>query len=163
GMGRVGRAIANRAVPFGMLIAYHDLRAFSDVEHRYERDLEALVRWCDFFVVAAAGGTQSRGLVGARVLDALGPNGILVNVARGSVIDEAALVSALVEGRLGGAGLDVFADEPNAPKALWNLDNVVLQPHRASATVETRIAMGELVLANLAAHFAGQEPKTAVV
>jgi lactate dehydrogenase-like 2-hydroxyacid dehydrogenase len=97
------------------------------------------------------------------VLNALGPEGILVNVARGSVVDEQALVSALVEGRLGGAGLDVFVDEPNVPEALWTLDTVVLQPHRASATIETRIAMGELVLANLAAHFAGQEPKTPVV
>jgi len=163
GMGRVGRAIANRAAPFGMQIAYHDLRAFSDVAHRYERDLETLARWCDFFVVAAAGGAQSRGLVGARVIDALGPDGVLVNVARGSVVDEPALASALAEGRLGGAGLDVFADEPNVPKALWGLDNVVLQPHRASATVETRIAMGELVLENLASHFAGREPRTAVV
>jgi hydroxypyruvate reductase len=163
GMGRVGRAIAKRAAPFGLQIAYHDLRALPDVEHRYERDLEALARWCDFFVVAAAGGAQSRGVVGALVIDAVGPKGIVVNVARGSVVDEQALTSALVGGRLGGAGLDVFADEPNVPKALWSLDNVVLQPHRASATVETRIAMGELVLANLAAHFAGQEPKTAVV
>jgi len=163
GMGRVGRAIALRAESFGMHIAYNDLRAFDDLKYRHDADLEELARWCDFFIVAAAGGAHSRGIVGARVLNALGPNGILVNVARGSVVDEPALIEALLEGRLGGAGLDVFADEPNVPNALWGLDSVVLQPHRASATVDTRLAMGELVLANLAAHFAGEELKTAVV
>ena len=102
-------------------------------------------------------------LVDRPVLDALGPAGILINVARGSVVDETALVAALAEGRLGGAGLDVFAHEPEVPKALWAMDNVVLQPHQASATVETRRAMADLVLANLAAHFAGREPVTPVV
>lgn len=163
GMGRIGRAIARRAQGFDLRISYTDIRAFDDLDYRYEPELEALARDSDFLIVAAAGGPQSRGLVGASVLNALGPEGILVNVARGSVVDEQALVSALVEGRLGGAGLDVFVDEPNVPEALWTLDTVVLQPHRASATIETRIAMGELVLANLAAHFAGQEPKTPVV
>ena len=89
-------------------------------------------------------------------MDALGPEGILINVSRGSVVDEPALVAALQEGRLGGAGLDVFADEPNVPAALFAMDNVVLQPHQGSATVETRRAMGDLMLANLAAHFAGR-------
>lgn len=97
------------------------------------------------------------------MLDALGPTGVLINVARGSVVDEPALVAALAEGRLGGAGLDVFAHEPDVPKALWDMDNVVLQPHQASATVETRRAIADLVLANLAAHFAGKEPVTPVV
>lgn len=105
----------------------------------------------------------TRGLVTRPVLDALGPTGVLINVARGSVVDEPALVAALADGRLGGAGLDVFAHEPEVPKALWDMDNVVLQPHRASATVETRRAMADLVLANLAAHFAGRELVTAVV
>jgi hydroxypyruvate reductase len=163
GMGRVGRAVARRAQAFEFQIAYHDLRAFDDLTYRYEADLTALAAGVEFLVVAAAGGPQSRGMVDSAVLDALGPRGILVNVARGSVVDEAALVAALLEGRLGGAGLDVFVDEPNVPEALWSLDQVVLQPHRASATVETRIAMGELVLANLAAHFAGQPPVTPVV
>jgi hydroxypyruvate reductase len=140
GMGRIGRAIARRALGFDFRISYTDIRAFDDLDYRYEPDLEALARDSDFLIVAAAGGPQSRGLVGASVLNALGPEGILVNVARGSVVDE-----------------------PNVPDALWTLDNVVLQPHRASATIDTRIAMGELVLANLAAHFAGQEPKTPVV
>jgi lactate dehydrogenase-like 2-hydroxyacid dehydrogenase len=97
------------------------------------------------------------------VLDALGPDGVLVNVARGSVVDEQALVAALAEGRIGAAGLDVFADEPHVPEALRAMDRVVLSPHRASATVETRSAMGELVLANLSAFFAGAELPTPVV
>jgi lactate dehydrogenase-like 2-hydroxyacid dehydrogenase len=163
GMGRVGRAIARRAEAFGLEIAYNDLKEFEDLPYGYEPDLKTLARDSDFLIIAAAGGPQSRGIVNAAVLDALGPDGILVNVARGSVVDEPALVAALVEGRLGGAGLDVFVAEPEVPEALWALDQVVLQPHQASATVETRIAMGELVLANLAAHFAGREPVTPVV
>jgi lactate dehydrogenase-like 2-hydroxyacid dehydrogenase len=163
GMGRIGRAVARRAQGFDLAISYTDIRAIPELAYRYEPDLVALARGSDFLVVAAAGGAQSRGIVGAAVLDALGPQGILVNVARGSVVDEQALVAALTEGRLGGAGLDVFVNEPNVPEALWSLDNVVLQPHRASATIDTRLAMGELVLANLAAHFAGQEPRTPVV
>ena len=163
GMGRVGRAIATRAQAFGMQIAYNDIRAFDELTYRYESNLVTLAADSDFLVVAAAGGPQSRGIVGEAVLNALGPQGILVNVARGSVVDEPALTAALLERRLGGAGLDVFVDEPNVPEALWALDQVVLQPHQASATVETRVAMGELVLANLAAHFAGREPVTPVV
>jgi lactate dehydrogenase-like 2-hydroxyacid dehydrogenase len=163
GMGRVGRAIARRAQAFGLEIAYNDLEAFAGLGYRYEPSLQALARDSDFLIIAAAGGPQSRGIVDAAVLDALGPEGILVNVARGSVVDEPALVAALLEERLGGAGLDVFVAEPHVPEALWALDNVVLQPHQASATIETRIAMGELVLANLAAHFAGREPVTPVV
>ena len=146
-----------------MQIAYNDIRAFDELSYRFESDLVTLAADSDFLVVAAAGGPQSRGIVGEAVLNALGPQGILVNVARGSVVDEPALTAALLERRLGGAGLDVFVDEPNVPEALWALDQVVLQPHQASATVETRVAMGELVLANLAAHFAGREPVTPVV
>jgi lactate dehydrogenase-like 2-hydroxyacid dehydrogenase len=163
GLGRVGRAIARRGEAFGMAIAYTDLRALPDVPHRFVATLQDLARCSDVLVVAAAGGPQSRGIVDAGVLDALGPDGILVNVARGSVVDEPALVAALTEGRLGSAGLDVFAHEPDVPEALRGMDNVVLQPHRASATVETRLAMGELVLANLAAQFAGETLPTAVV
>jgi hydroxypyruvate reductase len=163
GLGRVGRTIARRAAGFDLQIAYTDLRAIEGVPYRFEPDLETMARDSDFVIISAAGGPQSKGLVGEKVLNALGPEGILVNVARGSVVDEDALVRALVEGRLGGAGLDVFASEPNVPNALLSLDNVVLQPHRASATVETRISMGELVLKNLEAHFAGKEPLTPVV
>jgi lactate dehydrogenase-like 2-hydroxyacid dehydrogenase len=163
GMGRIGRAIARRAEPFDTRIAYTDIYAFDDLPYAFEPTLLALASDSDVLIVAASGGAQSRGIVNAAVLDALGPHGILVNVARGTVVDEPALVAALQEGRLGGAGLDVFLDEPRVPEALWTMDNVVLQPHRASATVETRTAMGELVLANLAAQFAGQEPVTPVV
>jgi lactate dehydrogenase-like 2-hydroxyacid dehydrogenase len=163
GMGRIGRAIARRAQPFDMKIAYTDLNPLPDVPYNFEPDAVALASRSDFLVIAAAGGPQSRSVIGSAVFDALGPDGIVINVSRGSVVDEDALVTALVEGRIGGAGLDVFADEPNVPPALLALDNVVLQPHRASATVETRTAMGELVLANLAAHFAGQPLKTPVV
>jgi len=163
GMGRIGREIAARAQGFKMSIAYTDLRRMEDLPYDFFVSAETMAANVDFFVVAAAGGEQSRGAIGKDVLNALGPEGILVNIARGSVVDEPALVSALVEGRLGGAGLDVFADEPNVPEALLALNNVVLQPHRASATFDTRIAMGDLVLANLAAHFAGKELQTPVV
>ena len=163
GMGHVGRAVARRAEGFGMSIAYSNLQPVADVTYHYEPDLVALARDSDFLVIAASGGPATRGLVDRAVLDALGPSGLLVNVARGSVVDETALVTALAEGRLGGAGLDVFGNEPDVPQELWRMDNVVLQPHQASATVETRRAMGDLVIANLAAHFAGHEPLTAVV
>lgn len=163
GLGRIGRAIARRAEAFGMSIAYTDIKAFDDVPYRYEADLVTLAAASDVLVVAAAATASSRGLVNASVLDALGAEGTLINVARGAIVDEPALVQALREGRLGAAGLDVFADEPRVPQELWAMDNVVLQPHRASATVETRLAMGELVLDNLAAHFAGRPLLTAVV
>jgi lactate dehydrogenase-like 2-hydroxyacid dehydrogenase len=163
GLGRVGRAIARRAEGFGMPIAYADLQPVSDVPYRYIATFDELATVTDFLVVAASGGAATRGIVNRSVLDALGPSGILINVARGSVVDEAAMVAALTERRLGGAGLDVFAHEPNVPEALWTMDNVVLQPHRASATIETRRAMACLVLDNLAAHFSGREPLTPVV
>jgi lactate dehydrogenase-like 2-hydroxyacid dehydrogenase len=163
GMGRIGRAIGRRAEGFGMQIAYTDIRDFDDLPYRYVATLADLARDSDILIVAASGGAQSRGIVNREVLEALGKDGILVNVARGSVVDEPALVAALQAGTLGGAGLDVFADEPNVPRELVALGHVVLQPHRASATVETRIAMGELVLANLAAHFAGEALLTPVV
>ena len=113
--------------------------------------------------LAASAGADARNMVGRTVLDALGPDGLLINVARGSVVDEPELLAALTEGRIGGAGLDVFADEPNVPEGFYGLDNVVLQPHQASATVETRMAMGQLVLDNLEAFFAGRPLPTAVV
>ena len=163
GLGRVGRAIARRAEGFAMPVSYSDLRAFDDVPYRFVPALADLAREVDVLVVAASGGPRSSGLVDAAVLDALGPDGVLINVARGSVVDEEALVAALAEGRLGGAGLDVFADEPNVPAGLRHGPNVVLQPHQASATLETRLAMGDVILANLAAHFDGRPPPTAVV
>lgn len=163
GLGRIGRAIARRASGFDAVIAYTGRRAYDDVPYRFEPSLIELGRASDILVVAAAGGPASRGLVDRAILDALGPEGVLVNVARGSIVDEAALIDALREGRLGGAGLDVFAAEPYVPEALRTSDRVVLQPHQASATHETREAMGRIVLANLAAQFAGRPLPTAVV
>ncbi len=163
GLGRVGRAIARRAEGFSMTIGYTDLRPVEGVAYRYYPTLADVARNADFLVVAASGGSGSRGIVNAAVLDALGPEGVLVNVARGSVVDEPALVAALSAGRLAGAGLDVFAHEPEVPAALREMDGVVLEPHQASATLETRRAMAELVLRNLEAQFAGREPPTAIV
>jgi hydroxypyruvate reductase len=163
GMGRIGRAIGKRAEGFGMEIAYTDLRAFDGLSYRYVPTLLELAEDSDILIIAASGGAQSHGIVNRAVMDALGQEGILVNVARGTLVDEAALVAALKAGTLGGAGLDVFLDEPNVPKELLTMEHLVLQPHRASATIETRIAMGDLVLANLAAHFGGKDLLTAVV
>lgn len=162
GLGHVGQAIARRAEGFDMPMAYSDRHPI-EVAYRFVPDLEELARDSDFLVIAASAGPATRGIVNGRVLDALGPQGALINVARGSIVDEDALVVALAEGRLGGAGLDVFAHEPNIPQALWTMDNVVLSPHQASATVETRRTMADLVLANLAVHFGGKELPTPVV
>jgi lactate dehydrogenase-like 2-hydroxyacid dehydrogenase len=163
GLGRIGRAIARRAVGFDMEIAYTDIHAFEGIPHRHVPDLIDLARWADILIIAASGGAHSRGVVNREIMEALGPEGILINVARGTIVDEPALVAALREGKLGFAGLDVFLDEPNVPADLLALGHLVLQPHRASATIETRLAMGDLVLKNLAAHFAGAQMPTAVV
>jgi hydroxypyruvate reductase len=149
GLGRIGRAIAHRMEAFDATISYHSRSEKPDAPYAYAHSPVALARGCDVLVVAAAGGEESRHLVDREVLDALGPRGFLVNVARGSVVDEAALVAALEEGRLAGAALDVFADEPQVPEALLGRDDVVLLPHQGSATVETRAEMTDLVLANV--------------
>ena len=160
GMGRIGQAIARRASAFDMSIAWNGPRP-KDLPWRYEPDLLALARSVDVLVAACPGGAATRGLISRAVLEALGP-GVFVNIARGSVVDETALVDLLVTQRLGGAALDVFADEPRVPDALFALDHVVLQPHQASATRETRGAMGQLVLDNIAAHVAGRPLLTPV-
>ncbi len=157
GMGRVGRAIATRAAAFGCTVGYTDLRAMDDVPWTYVPDLIELARDSDALVLAAAA-DKAEGIIDAAVLDALGPKGFLVNVARGRLVNEADLVEALVAGRIAGAGLDVFVDEPNVPPALRALDSVTLQAHRASATVETRTAMGEMVLDSIAQALAGRRP-----
>lgn len=156
GLGRIGRAIADKLQVFHCTIAYYARRARPDAPYRFYPDLEELARDSDALIVIVPGGEGTRNLIDRRVMDALGPEGILVNIARGSVVDEPALVAALEEGRLGGAGLDVFANEPNVPEALLKMDNVVLQPHQGSATVETRRAMADRMLDNLAAHFEGR-------
>ena len=153
GLGRIGRAVARRAEGFGMAVAYCNRQQLPDVPYAWHRSPVDLARWCDFLVVAAAGGESTRHLVDREVLAALGPGGMLVNVARGSVVDEAALIEALQQRLVAGAGLDVFENEPQVPAALRVLDNVVLTPHIASGTEETRAAMADLVVENLAAFF----------
>jgi lactate dehydrogenase-like 2-hydroxyacid dehydrogenase len=153
GLGRIGAAIARRASGFDMPVRYHSRRPVGGSSFGYEPSPTALATWADFLVIACEGGPSTRHLVSREVLAALGPRGFLVNIARGSVVDEAALVEALAGGGIAGAALDVFEDEPNVPQALAALDNVVLLPHIASATVETRQAMADCVLANLTAWF----------
>ncbi|MES3003357.1 MAG: 2-hydroxyacid dehydrogenase [Pseudomonadota bacterium] len=157
GMGRVGRAVAARAAAFGCAITYTDLRAMDDVAHRFVPDLRELARGADALVLCAAA-DQAEGIVDAAVLDALGPRGFLVNVARGRLVNEADLAHAITNGQIAGAGLDVFVDEPRVPVALRQSDRVTLQAHRASATWETRAAMGRMVLDSLAQALAGERP-----
>lgn len=148
GLGRVGQAIAERAAGFKMPVRYHNRKVRNDVPWEYAPSLLELASWADILVLATVGGATTRHLVDRPILDALGPQGILVNISRGSVVDEAALVLALQEGRLGAAGLDVFEAEPQVPEALKNLDNVLLQPHVGSATIETRRDMFNLLVDN---------------
>jgi hydroxypyruvate reductase len=151
GLGRIGQAIARRAEGFAMPVRYHKRRQDPESPYGYAADLLELARWADFLVVACPGGAATHHLINADVLAALGATGILVNIARGSVVDQAALVAALLDGALGGAGLDVFEAEPAVPEALFGLPNVLLLPHVGSGTHETRLQMEELVLANLEA------------
>jgi hydroxypyruvate reductase len=163
GMGRIGKEIGKRAAAMNNTIAYHSRRPVADVPYRYYPDLVALAKDSDFLIVIIPSTPQTQKIIGREVIEALGPNGILVNVARGAVVDEDALVSALVSGRLGGAGLDVFVNEPKVPEVLFGMDNVVLQPHVGSATHETRRAMSQLVLDNLDAQFAGRPLLTPIL
>ena len=156
GLGRIGKAIAQRAAAFGMSIAYTARSAKADAPYPYFATAEALAREVDFLVVITPGGAATRRLIDAKVFAALGKKGYLVNVARGSVVDEQALVEALLAGMIAGAALDVFESEPNVPAELLKLDNVVLTPHVGSATWQTRQAMADLSFGNLQAHFAGK-------
>lgn len=149
GLGRIGAAIAQRGAGFDMDIRYHNRSPKPECGWHYEPSLTALAEWADFLVVACVGGPTTHHLVSAEVIRALGAKGTLVNISRGPVVDEQALVLALQEGALGAAGLDVFEHEPQVPPALLEMDNVVLMPHQGSATVETRRAMEDLVLQNL--------------
>ena len=156
GMGRIGQAIARRCVAMSNTVAYHSRKPVADVPYQHYPDLVALAQDSDFLIVIIPATPQTNKIVSKAVIEALGPTGILVNVARGAVVDEDALVEALASGKLGGAGLDVFVHEPQVPEVLFGMDNVVLQPHVGSATNETRRAMSQLVLDNLDAHFAGK-------
>jgi lactate dehydrogenase-like 2-hydroxyacid dehydrogenase len=156
GLGRIGLAIARRAEAFGLSIAYTSRTEKAGSPYRYLPNAEALAAEVDFLVVITPGGAGTRKLIDARVLKALGKDGYLINVARGSVVDETALIEALQNGTIAGAGLDVFENEPNVPAALLALDNVVVTPHVGSATWQTRQAMADRAFGNLEAHFAGR-------
>lgn len=161
GLGRIGQAIASRFVPLGVEIGY-TARSAKPVRYEYFKILQDLAEWSDILVIAVPAGPTTLGIVNAQVLEALGPHGTLVNIARGSVVDEPALITALKSGTLGSAGLDVYVSEPDPDPALTSLDNVTLYPHHASGTVETRDAMSQLVVDNLAAWFAGKPLLTPV-
>ncbi|WP_172147612.1 MULTISPECIES: 2-hydroxyacid dehydrogenase [Pseudomonas] len=151
GLGRIGEAVVQRAAGFSMQVRYHNRRPVTGSPHAYAASLLELARWADFLVLTCPGGAATHHLINTPILEALGAQGILINVARGSVVDETALIEALQNGVLGGAGLDVYAAEPAVPAALRELDNVVLLPHIGSASEETRLQMEQLVLANLQA------------
>jgi lactate dehydrogenase-like 2-hydroxyacid dehydrogenase len=152
GLGGIGKDVARRLEPFGVQMAYHG-RSDQRLAWRFQVDLTALAGESDILIVTAPGGAQTRRMIDAGVLRALGPQGVLVNVARGSLVDQDALVEALVQGHIGGAALDVFDDEPNVDARLFAFENVVLLPHIGSATAETRAAMGALMLDNLRTWF----------
>lgn len=162
GLGQIGRALATRAAAFGMHIAYWDRAAIPGVDHPWFEDPKALAADSDVLAVCVAATPATAGMVDAGLLAALGPKGVLINIARGNIVDESALIAALRSGRIAAAGLDVFENEPGIDPAFLSLPNAVITPHQASATVETRVAMGEAVLANLAAHFAGARPPAVV-
>jgi lactate dehydrogenase-like 2-hydroxyacid dehydrogenase len=161
GLGRIGEAVAKRAMACGMKIRYHN-RTKKDVSYPYDPDPVTLAKNSDVLMVVTPGGPETKNLVNAKVLDALGAQGYLVNIARGSVVDEPVLLKYLQEKKIAGAGLDVFADEPRVPPEFFKLDNAVLFPHVASATAETRKAMGDLQIENLRLHFAGKPVRTRV-
>jgi len=156
GLGRIGSVVARRASGFDMEVRYHNRSPVADSPFVHERTASGLAAWADFLVIVTAGGPQTRHLVSREVLDALGPQGYLINVSRGPVVDESALIEYLQQKRIAGAGLDVFEKEPQVPEALRQLDNVVLSPHIGSQTEETRAAMAQRVIDNLEAYFAGQ-------
>jgi lactate dehydrogenase-like 2-hydroxyacid dehydrogenase len=162
GFGRIGQAIAHRLAVFGMELRYFQPNVVAGSIIPRSASLLALAQESDYLIVCAPGGAATRHIINAEVLAVLGPEGTLVNIGRGSLVDEAALIASLQGGQLGAAALDVFADEPSVPPALRALDNVVLTPHVASLTVETRHAMGQLVVDNLLAHFAGKSLVTPV-
>ncbi|MBX2856687.1 MAG: 2-hydroxyacid dehydrogenase [Rhodobacteraceae bacterium] len=162
GLGRIGKEIARRCQAFKMQVVYHGRNRQEHEPFPFYADLTAMARDVDWLVVIAPGSAETQGLVSRQVMEALGPQGALVNVARGSLVDEPAMVEMLQTGALGAAALDVFTAEPSVPEALWSLENVVLSPHQGSATEKTRAAMGDLVVSNLAAHFAGRPLLTPV-
>src|ERR1700756_136758 len=162
GLGRIGKAIARRLEAFGLPVAYHGRNAQPGVAYRHYLDLIEMARDVDVLIVITPGGAATRHLINAKVLEALGPNGIFINVSRGSVVDQDALIAALTARKILAAGLDVYANEPHVPPELLAFDNVVLLPHVGSASVSTRDAMNQLVIDNLLAGAAGKKPLTPV-
>jgi D-3-phosphoglycerate dehydrogenase len=162
GLGGIGRAIADRGAAFRMRVIYSGPRRKADAPYEYVADIVELARQSDYLMVACKGGPETRHLVSGAVIDALGANGTLINVARGSVVDEPALIAALAAGRLGHAALDVFESEPVPSPEILKSPNVIVQPHHGSATLETRTAIGQLMIDNLSAHFAGRPLLTPV-
>lgn len=161
-LGRIGKAIARRCEAFGLTIAYHGRNPQCDVPYRYYADLVEMAKDVDILVSVAPGGAATHHMINAEVLRALGPEGILINVGRGTVVDEAALIEALRQGTIRSAGLDVFEIEPHVPPELVAMDHVVLLPHVGSASAHTRRQMGQLVVDNLKSWFAGKGPLTPV-
>ncbi|MGH1358801.1 MAG: 2-hydroxyacid dehydrogenase [Burkholderiaceae bacterium] len=162
GMGRIGQAIARRCAAFNTEVAYFGPRRKAEVAYQYFDDVTALAQWANVIIAACPGGPATRKIVSAQALSALGPEGVFVNIARGSVVDQDALIELLDSRSLASAGLDVFNDEPNVPQALIDMPHVVLQPHQGSASTSTRMAMGQLVVDNLRAYFAGKPLLTPV-
>ncbi|MDQ6524537.1 2-hydroxyacid dehydrogenase [Nocardioides sp. LHD-245] len=162
GLGRIGQAVATRLEAFGCTVSYHNRHRLADVPYDYAASPVELAAGVDSLVAVVPGGAGTAALIDGEVLDALGPTGVLINIARGSVVDEPALVAALRDGRLGGAGLDVYADEPRVPAELTTMDNVVLLPHLASGTHPTRAAMRALTLDNLASWLADGTLRTPI-
>ncbi|WP_172123074.1 2-hydroxyacid dehydrogenase [Devosia sp. 919] len=163
GLGRIGKEIATRAQAMKMRVVYHGRKRQEKEPYVFYPDLLEMARDIDWLVIIAPGGKGTNRIVSREVLEALGPKGMLVNVARGTLIDEPAMIELLSNGKLGGAALDVFENEPEVPEALLKLENVVLSPHQGSATHQTRDAMGALLVANLDAYFAGEPLLSAVV
>lgn len=162
GLGRIGKAIAKRVEAFGVEVHYHGRSRQAGVAYPHHPTVLGLAEACDVLIVITPGGAETRHLIDAAVLRALGANGILINVARGSVVDEEALIEALTTGTILSAGLDVYADEPRVPQALIDMDHIVLLPHVASGSIHTRNAMGALVADNLVSFFDGRGPLTPV-
>jgi lactate dehydrogenase-like 2-hydroxyacid dehydrogenase len=163
GLGRIGKEVAARAQAMRMRVVYHGRNRQPYEPYVYYSSLVDMARDSDWLVAIAPGGRETERIVSREVLEALGPEGCFVNMGRGTLVDEAAMVEMLQSGKLGGAALDVFENEPRVPEALFGLDNVVLSPHQGSATHQTRNKMGALVVANLEAHFAGEPLLSAVV
>ena len=162
GLGRIGKTIAQRAEAFGLKVAYHARTAKVEEKWLYYPTLEGMARACDILVAILPGGAGTRHIVNAAVLEALGPDGVFINVARGSVVDQEALIDALATGKILTAGLDVFEDEPNVPQALRDMPHIVLAPHVGSGTQYTRDAMSQLVVDNMLAFIRGDAPLTPV-